>query len=78
MREEQKAVAELKLKLEADRERVAQQEAANWQATTFLNTQQQELEQQLAVIKRDKGSLAKRAQELELQADQRRLNRFVK
>jgi len=77
MREEQKAINELKQKLEADRQRVSQQEADNWRETAVIRSRQKELENEVAVIERDRGVLVKRAQQLELQEDQRRRNRFV-
>jgi hypothetical protein len=77
MREEQRAINELRLKLEADRQRVAQQEADNWRETAVIRSRQKELENEVAVVERDRGILVKRAQQLELQEDQRRRNRFV-
>ena len=77
MQEEQRAVNELRLKLEADRRRVAQQEADNWRETALIKSRQRELQNEVAVVQRDRGILAKRAQQLELQEDQRRRNRSV-
>ena len=66
-----------KEKVEAAMAAVRQSEANNWLETSRIRTNRSELENDVAIIKRDKHLLEKRELQIRLQEDQRRRNRFV-
>jgi hypothetical protein len=64
-------------KVEAAKAVVRQNEANNWIETSRIRTERSELENELAIVKRDHQLLEKRELQIRLQEDQRRRNRFV-
>lgn len=77
MQQQQTVIDEAKRQLVVAKMRVSEQEAVNWRETTAIRTQQADIENQQAVIKREKDMLANREQQIQLLEDQRRRNRFV-
>lgn len=75
--QQQHAIDRQKREVEAANLRAQEQEANNWRETALIRTQQATLENQSAVIKRDKELLENRDRQLRLLEDQRRRNRFV-
>lgn len=77
MQQQQAAIDAQKREVETASARVRQAEASNWLETTRVRTQQMEAENVAAVIRRDKASIEQRENQLRLQEDQRRRNRYI-
>ena len=71
------AIAQKKQEAEAASARVRDEEGNNWVETRRVMTEKLELENELAIIRRDKDFIEKRDMQLKFQGDQRRINRFV-
>lgn len=61
----------------ADKIRVSELEEQNWLESTRLSTEKAAVNQEAAIIKRDRELIENREKQLQLQEDQRRRNRFV-
>lgn len=77
MQQRQEAVDEAERQLVVARMRVDEQEAVNWRQTNTIRTQQADIENQRAMIKRQKDMVVDRERQVRLLEDQRRRNRFV-
>lgn len=77
VRLEQQKIIEEREKVEAERALVRQNEANNWLETTRIRTAKSELENEMAIMKKENQLLEKRALQIREREDQRRRNRFV-
>ncbi|KDR80999.1 hypothetical protein GALMADRAFT_222596 [Galerina marginata CBS 339.88] len=73
--EQQRIFAEKERALEAEKRRVQEEEAKNWVDRTGIRSQQANLENETAMVKRDKESLVNRERQIQVLEDQRRRNR---
>jgi hypothetical protein len=77
VRSEMEKLSKEKEKVEVAKAAVRQDEANNWLETSRIRTQKADLENEMAIIKRNRQLLEKRELQISLQEDQRRRNRFV-
>jgi hypothetical protein len=66
-----------KEKVEMAKAAVRQNEADNWLETSRIRTERSDLENEIAIVKRNHQVLEKRELQIAQQEDQRRRNRFV-